>query len=65
MKQTFPFVIIVMLCSGCQKLVDRYHKHWGVPPSVGTCKVDSIYPVEKGDPVFNIWTAVGVEYNDI
>ncbi len=32
------------------------------PPSV-TCRVDSIYPVEKGHPAMSRWTSVGVHYN--
>jgi hypothetical protein len=63
MKSSVLLLTITMLFTGCQKLIDRYSTHWGLPPSVGTCRVDSIYPVEKGSTIFNLWTAVGVHYN--
>jgi hypothetical protein len=63
MKRILLLVILVGLFSGCQKFVDRYSQHWGLPPSVKPCKIDSIYPVEKGDGAYNSWTAVGIKYN--
>jgi hypothetical protein len=63
MKHILLLLTLSSLFSGCQKFIDRYSNHWGLPPSVKPCKIDSIYPVEKGDGAFNTWTAVGIKYN--
>lgn len=56
-------IFLVIMLTGCQKIVDRYTKHLGLPPSIKPCRVDSIYPVERSSDLSNIWTAVGVKYN--
>jgi hypothetical protein len=63
MKYILLLLTLAGLFSGCQKFADLYPQHWGSPPFIKPCKIDSIYPVEKGDGAFNTWTAVGIKYN--
>ncbi len=65
MRKLILFFLAFSLFTGCSKKdIKKWigKSPWEQPSSV-PCRIDSIYPVEKGDPAINQWTAVGVHYN--
>lgn len=64
MKKILLACIIAALFIACSKkdILKWLNKPGNPKPSV-PCKVDSIYPVVKGDVMLHSWLAVGIHYN--
>ncbi|MBO9572573.1 MAG: hypothetical protein J7497_10250 [Chitinophagaceae bacterium] len=65
MKRLILLCFVLSALIGCSKQDLRKwigKSPWEQPPAV-PCTIDSIYPVEKGHPALNRWTAAGVHYN--
>ncbi len=65
MKKVLSVCVVVSLFIACSKKdIQKWMNKPGNPKPSVPCKIDSIYPVEKGHPAAVGWTAVGIHYND-
>lgn len=65
MKRVLVACVVALLFFACSKKdIQKWLSKPGNPKPSVPCRIDSLYPVDEGDPPQHGWLAAGIRYND-